>query len=89
MANYDATSGSYTTRLTVTETGTNTANNTSTVNFSLTLIKNSGYGLWNNNSCSWSININGTSYSGSFTYDFRNYSSLTLKGSTNQTITQW
>ena len=87
MANYDATSGSYTTRLTVTETATDTATNTSTVNFSLTLIKNSGTGLWNNNSCSWSININGTSYSGTFTYDFRNYSSLTLKGSTNQTIT--
>jgi len=87
MANYDATSGSYTTRLTVTETGTNTANNTSTVQFSLTLIKNSGTGLWNNDSCPWSININGTSYSGSFTYDFRNYSSLTLKGSTNQTVT--
>lgn len=87
MANFDATSGSYTARLTVTETGTDTATNTSTVNFSLTLIKNSGTGLWNNNSCSWSININGTSYSGSFTYDFRDYSSLTLKGSTNQTVT--
>lgn len=87
MANYDATSGSYTTRLTVTETGTDTATNTSTVNFSLTLIKNSGTGLWNNDSCSWNININGTSYSGTFTYDFRSYSSLTLKGSTNQTIT--
>lgn len=87
MANYDATSGSYTTRLTVTETGTDTATNTSTVQFSLTLIKNSGTGLWNNDSCSWSININGTSYSGTFTYDFRSYSSLTLKGSTNQTVT--
>lgn len=87
MANFDATSGSYTTRLTVTETATSTPNNTSTVTFSLTLIKNSGTGLWNNDSCSWSININGTSYSGTFTYDFRDYSSLTLKSSTTQTIT--
>lgn len=87
MANFDATSGSYTTRLTVTETATSTPNNTSTVTFSLTLIKNSGTGLWNNDSCSWSININGTSYNGTFTYDFRDYSSLTLKSSTTQTIT--
>lgn len=86
MANYDVTSGSYTLRLTVNETATSTPNNTSTVTFSLELIKNSGSGLWNNNNCSWSININGTSYSGTFTYDFRSYSSLTLKSNTTQVI---
>ena len=86
MANYDVTSGSYTLRLTVNETATSTPNNTSTVTFSLELIKNSGSGLWNNNNCSWSININGTAYSGTFTYDFRNYSSLTLKSNTTQVI---
>lgn len=87
MAEYTATSGSYTTTLTVTEGAYDVASNTSPVTFTLTLNKNSGTGLWNNNSCPWSININGTSYSGSFTYDFRNYSSLTLKSSTTQTIT--
>lgn len=86
MANYDVTSGSYTLRLTVNETATSTPNNTSTVTFSLELIKNSGSGLWNNNNCSWSININGTAYSGTFTYDFRSYSSLTLKSNTTQVI---
>ena len=86
MANYDVTSGSYTLRLTVNETATSTPNNTSIVTFSLELIKNSGSGLWNNNNCSWSININGTAYSGTFTYDFRNYSSLTLKSNTTQVI---
>lgn len=83
MANFDATSGSYTTRLTVTQTSQDVASNTSVLTYSLTLIKNSGYGLWNNDSCPWSITINGTTVSGTFTYDFRNYSSLTLKGNTN------
>lgn len=87
MATYTSTSGSYTTTLTVTESATSTANNTSTVTFSLTLTKNSGTGLWNNDSCPWSININGTSYSGTFTYDFRSTTSITLKSNTTQTIT--
>ena len=87
MAEYTATSGSYTTTLTVTEGAYDVASNTSPVTFTLTLKKNSGTGLWNNDSCPWSININGTSYSGTFTYDFRDYSSLTLKSSTTQTIT--
>lgn len=87
MAEYTATSGSYTTTLTVTEGAYDVASNTSPVTFTLTLKKNSGTGLWNSDSCPWSININGTSYSGTFTYNFRNYSSLTLKSSTTQTIT--
>lgn len=86
MANYDATSGSYTTRLTVTQTSQDVASNTSVLTYSLTLIKNSGYGLWNNDSCPWSITINGTTVSGTFTYDFRNYSSLTLKGNTTISV---
>lgn len=87
MANYTSTSGSYTTTLTVTQTSQNTANNTSTLTYSLTLTKNAGSGLWNNNSCPWSITIDGTQVaSGTFTYDFRNYSSLTLKSSTTTTV---
>lgn len=87
MAEYTATSGSYKTILTVTETGTpDTSNNTSTVQFSLVLKKESGTGLWNSDECNWSININGTPYSGTFTYDFRSTESITLKSNTTQTI---
>ena len=87
MANFTSTSGSYTTTLTVTQTSQNTASNTSTLTYSLTLTKNAGSGLWNNNSCPWSITIDGTQVaSGTFTYDFRNYSSLTLKSSTTTTV---
>ena len=87
MAEFKATSGSYTTTLTITEGQYNVSNNTSPVTFSLTLTKNSGTGLWNSDSCPWSININGTPYSGTFTYDFRSTTSITLKGNTTQTIT--
>lgn len=88
MATFTSTSGSYTTTLTVTQTSQSTQNNQSTLTYSLTLTKNSGTGLWNNNSCPWSITIDGSTVaSGSFTYDFRNYSSLTLKGSTTTTVT--
>lgn len=88
MATFTSTSGSYTTTLTVTQTSQSTQNNQSTLTYSLTLTKNSGTGLWNNNSCPWSITIDGSSVaSGSFTYDFRSYSSLTLKGSTTTTVT--
>lgn len=87
MANFTSTSGSYTTTLTVTQTSQDTANNTSTLTYSLTLTKNAGSGLWNNNSCPWSITIDGTQVaSGTFTYDFRNYSSLTLKSSATTTV---
>lgn len=87
MATYTSTSGSYTTTLTVNQTSQSIENNTSTLTYSLTLTKNAGYGLYNGNSCPWSITINGTTVSGTFTYDFQNYSSLTLKGSTTMTVT--
>lgn len=87
MATFTSTSGSYTTTLTVTQTSQSTQNNQSTLTYSLTLTKNSGTGLWNNNSCPWSITIDGSQVaSGTFTYDFRNYSSLTLKSSTTTTV---
>lgn len=87
MANYTATSGSYTTTLTVTQTSQDQTNNTSTLTYSLTLKKNAGTGLWNNNSCPWSITIDGTQVaSGTFTYDFRSTTTLTLKSSTTTTV---
>lgn len=86
MATFTSTSGSYTTTLTVNQTSQSTADNTSVLTYSLTLTKNAGSGLWNNNSCPWSITINGTRITGTFTYDFRSYSSLTLKGDTTITV---
>ena len=87
MADFTATSGSYTTTLTVTQTTQDTANNTSTLTYSLTLKKNAGSGLWNSNQNPWSITIDGSTVaSGTFSYDFRNYTSLTLKGSTTTTV---
>lgn len=90
MATFTSTSGSYTTTLTVTQTSQSTQNNQSTLTYSLTLTKNSGTGLWNNNSCPYSISIDGSVVaSGSFTYDFRGTSAgytITLKGSTTTTV---
>lgn len=90
MATFTSTSGSYTTTLTVTQTSQSTQNNQSTLTYSLTLTKNSGTGLWNNNSCPYSISIDGSVVaSGSFTYDFRSTSAgytITLKGSTTTTV---
>ena len=90
MATFTSTSGSYTTTLTVNQTSQSTQNNQSTLTYSLTLTKNSGTGLWNNNSCPYSISIDGSvAASGSFTYDFRGTSAgytITLKGSTTTTV---
>lgn len=90
MATFTSTSGSYTTTLTVNQTSQSTQNNQSTLTYSLTLTKNSGTGLWNNNSCPYSISIDGSVVaSGSFTYDFRGTSAgytITLKGSTTTTV---
>ena len=90
MATFTSTSGSYTTTLTVNQTSQSTQSNQSTLTYSLTLTKNSGTGLWNNNSCPYSISIDGSVVaSGSFTYDFRGTSAgytITLKGSTTTTV---
>lgn len=40
--------------------------------------KNSGTGFWSAGAQSWSVNINGQSWSGSYTYDYRNYSLLLI-----------
>ena len=88
MANYTATVGSYTATLAVSETATDPTNNKSTVTYSLTLKKNSGTGVWNlTNDASWYINLGGTRVaSGNFSYDFRNYTTLTLKSSATASI---
>lgn len=79
MAVFETTSNSYTLRLTVTQQSQSIADNQTTLAWSLVCLKNSGTGLWSNNPCSWNFKVDNTTQdSGSTTYDFRNYDSLTL-----------
>lgn len=84
MADYDVSlSANYLLRLSVTQSSQDITNNTSTVSWSLTIYKLAGSGYYIYSSDSWSSSINGNGYGGSFTYDFRSYSSLTIgSGST-------
>lgn len=81
MATYDASLNNggrgFTLRLTVNQVSQSIAGNTSTVSWSLVLIKGTNsysfYTKW------WSVNIGGQTASGTISgYDFRNYSTLTL-----------
>jgi hypothetical protein len=77
---------SYTFRLNTSE-NTNPSANTSTINWEIILIRNN-FAVWNLNASqtSWSANIGGYTYSGTFAYDFRNYSSLRIYGTTTGDI---
>jgi hypothetical protein len=77
---------SYTFRLNTSE-NTNPSANTSTINWNIQLIKND-FAVWNLNSgqTSWGANIGGYTYGGTFAYDFRNYSSLRIYGTTTGAI---
>ena len=91
MASYTSTVGSYTATLAVSETATDPTNNKSTVTYSLTLTKwnDNSTGVWNYTyDANWYIKLDGTTVaSGNFSYDFRNYKTLTLKGNTTMSIT--
>lgn len=81
MTNYDVGMGSGAIlRLTVTQSSQSIAGNSSVDSWSLTFIKGSA-SSWSANAVGWSVNINGSVYSGSFTFDFRSYSSLLLAAS--------
>lgn len=81
MTNYDVGMGSGAIlRLTVTQSSQSIAGNSSVDSWSLTFIKGSA-SSWSANAIGWSVNINGSVYSGSFTFDFRSYSSLLLAAS--------
>lgn len=90
MATYpDAFSGRSTCTLTltvteVTPTSTNIANNQSVVSFSLVVTGNNA--SFNNGAGTWSISINGTPYSGTWSYNFTTANTVTLKSTTTQTI---
>jgi hypothetical protein len=77
--------GKATLYLNVTETSSDAGANTSVVTFSLTVTGNNASYNFNTGS-TWSMIINGTSYSGTWTYDFRADNTKTLKGSTTQSI---
>ena len=88
MATYSYTSGSYTLKLTVTETSYDIPTNKSYLSYSLICYKDQGTGLWSGYSNPYTVVINGTTVkSGSTTYDFRNYNSLTLASGTNIEVT--
>ncbi|HLP97647.1 MAG TPA: DUF859 family phage minor structural protein [Sideroxyarcus sp.] len=68
--------------LTVTESSTDSANNRSTVDWSLVARVRSGQsnpGSWNNfNDSNWAVTVNGVSWSGTYNYDFRSASSVSI-----------
>lgn len=69
--------------LTINTSSQSQTNNTSTLSYSLRVDKLSGYGYWTNVGQPYSIKINGqTVKSGSWTYDFRSYSSKTIDSGT-------
>ncbi|MBC9954951.1 fibronectin type III domain-containing protein [Leucobacter sp. cx-42] len=78
-------SSGYTLRLTVVVQSQNATARTTTYSYSLQLIKNSGSGKWASGTGYWSVRspsgtvVSNGSISG---YDFRNYSTLTLKSGT-------
>jgi len=83
MASFDvpyggSAGGQYRLTMDVNLVSQNVANNTSTVSILLRMRKLTGSGYWNLNQTKWSANVNGQGYSGSFAYDFRNYSELTI-----------
>lgn len=89
MATYDTvlSNSDYILRLIVNQSSQDVANNTSSVAWSLRIIKGSGSGKWSFYTKTWSVNIGGQTASGSISgYDFRNYTELIL-GSGSFTIT--
>ena len=83
MTNYDATSGAGTLRLIVTQASQNIPANQSTVNWELHLYCYNGASYNLSPPTSYSVTINGTAYTGTYTFDFRSYSDkLIASGST-------
>lgn len=69
----------YQLRLVATEGTVDTDNNRSQVNWTLSIVETTEWGSWSNNELTWSLNIGGQTASGSTTYNFNNYDSLTLR----------
>lgn len=60
------------------EASYNVANNDSWVQWSLRIDESPNNGSWSNAALTWSTSVHGQGWSGSTTYDFRNYDSLGL-----------
>ena len=91
MATYDAAinsggAGSFTLRLVANETSTNEAANTSDVGFTLTIICNSGFAFNSDPVTGWGVTIDGTNYSGSFSYNLSAGQSLQVGSGTKTGI---
>lgn len=92
MAIYDGAlsvnTGSYTLRLTATETSLDEPNNRSKVAWELKIIRNSGAAFNNDATSSWSAVVNGVTVgSGPTAYNFGAYSELVLGSGTSDFIT--
>ena len=73
----------YTLQLIVTEGSQSISNNTTSVSYTLRIVEASNWsGTYTFDSATYSINIGGTTFSGSFTYDFRNYKTLNIRSGT-------
>lgn len=88
MATYTSTSGKYTTTLTVTQGTQDIANNTSTVNWTLTLVSDGG-SIWHNDkTCPWNVKLNGTTVdSGTFSYNLSGGTTTILNKSGSISVT--
>jgi hypothetical protein len=89
MPTYDAGissggTGSFTLRFVTTE-NTQEGANTSTVNYSLTIIKNSGFAFNLDPTSTWFVTIDSQSFSGNFSYDLRTASSVLIASGTTPT----
>jgi hypothetical protein len=90
MPTYDAAissggAGSFTLRFVTTE-NTQEGANTSTVNYSLTIIKNSGFAFNLDRTSTWFVTIDGQTFSNTFAYDLRSVSSVQIASGTSSAI---
>lgn len=78
----DVLADGYRLRVSATETGTNVSGNSSTVKRVVQLIKGTGSGKWADGPHGWVLYGGGTKSGSIGSYDFRNYSTLTLYSDT-------
>jgi hypothetical protein len=90
MPTYDAGissggAGSFTLRF-VTSENTQEGSNTSTVGYTLTIIKNSGFAFNLDPTSTWNVSIDGQNFSGNFSYDLRTATSVQIASGTSSAI---
>jgi hypothetical protein len=90
MPTYDAGissggAGSFTLRFVTTE-NTQEASNTSTVTYTLTIIKNSGFAFNLDRTSTWVVIIDGQTFSNTFAYDLRTAGSVQIASGTSSAI---